>query len=170
MARVAEKKKPAAAENSSAAALAIISPDLPLTLAGRAIVVREYGFFEGLAVAHRAEGFIADMHNMCRGGELRYDRIRRLFGVHRDVVIEIAAQAADVEPEWVAALKGSDAESFMSAWFSVNASFFVHEVIVEMREERQRQALGSTGASSSSASLRPGSGTSIASDGSPSGS
>lgn len=159
---------PAAESNSAADQLAVLNPDITLTIAGREITIREYSFFDGLEVAHRASAFIADMHDTCRDGELRFDRIRRLFGKHRDVVVSIAAQAAGVEPDWIAGLDRTDAEVFMSTWFGVTSGFFVHEVVMEMREERQRQAMSSTGSTSSPTSPPPASATSTASDASPS--
>lgn len=159
-----------ASELSPAEQLQAISPELRVTIAGRELVMREYGYFEGLEVAHRAAGFIAAMHALCSDGQLRFDRIRRLFGVHEAAVVVVAAQAADVDPAWVRGLSREDSETFMSAWFGVNAGFFVHEVVVEMREDRQRALLGSIGSSSSSASPSPDAATSPSSDASPSGS
>lgn len=171
MARKLESSKPAAESNSAAAQLAELQPDVSVTIADRALVVREYEFFEGLEVAHRATAFIADVCAMARAdGTLRYDRIRRLFGVHREVVVAIAAQAAGVDPEWVAKLGRADAEQFMSAWFAANSGFFVHEVVVELREDRQRAAvLRLTGSSSSAGSLPPDLATAIVSADTPSG-
>jgi len=164
-------KVEAAGEDSTspAVALAEISPEVRLTVAGRTLTIREYGFFEGLEVAHKAQPLIAAMHAMCADGNLEYSRIRRLFGVHRDVVIEIAAQAADVEPEWVRGLerKPADAELFLDTWFGVNSSFFVHEVVVELREARQRVAM-STGSALSPNSPPPDSATSTVLGDSPS--
>ncbi|MCD9097042.1 DUF6631 family protein [Luteimonas fraxinea] len=156
---------------AEADALAVLHPDTALVLGGREITVREYEFFEGLEVAHRASQLIADMHQLCRDGVLRYDRIRRLFGKHRDVVLAIAAQAADVEQDWVAGLPDNEKDVFLNVWFGVNADFFVREVVVEIREERQRSAVQgerSTGATSSSASPMPASATSTGSDATPS--
>jgi hypothetical protein len=149
--------RPAPPAPHPAGAPQALRPDVRVTIAGRDLVVREYAFFEGLEVAHQAQALIAAMHAAAiADGSLRYDRIRRLFGVHSDVVIPIAAQAADVEPDWVLQLSRSDAERFISAWFSANSSFFVHEVVVELREERQRAAaLGLIGSSSSAGSLPP---------------
>ena len=147
-------------------ALEVLNPDQSLTIAGREITIREYGFFEGLEVMARASAFVADMHAQCRDGELRYSRIRRLFGVHADVVSAISAQSADVDAEWVKGLGHADGDLFLSRWFAVNAGFFVHEVVVEMREDRQ--LADSTGTTSSSASPTAVSATSTDSDDSPS--
>lgn len=153
---------PAAEDN----ALEVLNPDQTITVAGREVTVREYGFFEGLEIMSRAAALVTDMHAQCRDGDLRYSKIRRLFGVHAAVVIDIAAQAADVEPDWVRRLSHADGEMFLSRWFAVNASFFVHEVVVEMREERHLAVL--TGATSSSDSPPAASATSTGSGVSPS--
>lgn len=165
-----QAQRAAAGDVPAVAPLDVFNPDAPLTIAGREVTVREYGFFDGLAVAHRAAGFIADMHDICKGGDIRYAQIRRLFGVHRDVVVAIAAESAGVEPEWIAGLSSEDAEVFMSTWFTVNSGFFVREVVVEMREAQQRAAMTSTGGSSSPASPTEGSEASSSSPDSPSGS
>jgi hypothetical protein len=170
MARKIEKTPapPAAESDSAAEVLAALKPEASLTLAGRAVVVREYGYFEGLEVAHRAAAFIADLLGMAKEGELRYSGARRLFGKHEAVVVAIAAQAADVEPEWVRALDRGDAETFMSTWFAVNVGFFVGEVVVELQEEARLRSMASRSTGSSSGSPEPASATSIASVDSPS--
>jgi hypothetical protein len=171
--KVTKKPVPAAAESDSAAdAIAALKPDACITVAGRAITVREYAYFEGLEVAHRASAFIADLHALAQAGELRYAAARRLFGKHEAVVVEIAAKAADVEPEWLHGLKPADAEKFMSTWFTVNLPFFMREVVVEIQEAAIRlraTASRSTGSSSGLPAQGSATATSSASD-SPSGS
>lgn len=157
---------PSAAQGA-ADELAIMKPDVTVPIDGVAVTFREYGFFEGLEVAHRLEAFIDDMAKTI-GSDLRYDRVRRLFGVHREQVIPAAAQSAGVEPAWVAALRGNSAELFMSTWFGVNAGFFVHEAVSSLREASLRSR--PAGGPSSPASPAPDSATSIASADAPSGS
>ena len=157
MARKIERKKaPAAAEQSSAADdLSVLKPEVTLTIGGREVTVREYGFFEGLEVAHRCAPFIADMLQMCADGTLRYAAIRRLFGPHRDAVVYAAAVAADVEPEWIHGLAPADADHFLSAWFTVNSGFFLREAAVEIEEVRLRERMRASGTSSTSSSASP---------------
>lgn len=131
------KAQPAPKPSTAATAeLPVMRPDFEITIAGRTLTVREYEFFEGLEVAHRAEAFINDMAACASEGELRYDRIRRLLGVHRVVVQSIAAQAAGVDESWLAALSNADKDMLMSTWFAVNSGFFVHEAVVTLREWR----------------------------------
>lgn len=136
-----------------------------LTVAGRDLVVREYEFYEGLEVAHRATALIAAMHAACSDGQLRYDRIRRLFGAHRDVVVPLIAQSTDVEVDWVMALPSADKEQLTSVWFGVNASFFVQEVVMDMIGAAQAAAMSSAGRTSSRDLPSPASAPSISSAG-----
>lgn len=168
--KVLQQPAPVAAEPSSAVAdLSALQPDVTLTIADREVTLREYGFFEGLAVADTAAAFITDMQQ-CMDGQLTYSRIRRLFGKHQAVVSAIAAQAGDVEPEWLRGLPPRDGELYMSTWFAVNSSFFVHELVVELQVRRSAAAATSTGLAPSPDSPAPGSAISTASAVSPSGS
>ena len=171
-------KIPAASTSDATATaddLAILHPDRTLTLGGRAITLREYGFFEGLDVADRAAAFIADLILASDDGALRYAHVRRLFGRHRAVIPAIAAQAGDVEVAWLEALPPDDLELYLATWFAVNAAFFVREVLAELREtqlrEAQRLAAGaSAGAISSPDSPPPDTARPTSSDDAPSGS
>ena len=144
-------KLPAAPAPDTAAAddLAILHPDRTLVLGGRTIVLREYGFFEGLDVADRAAGFIADLIAASDDGALRYAHVRRLFGRHRAVIPAIAAQAGNVEVSWLEALSPDELELYLATWFAVNAAFFVREVLAELREAQLLAAGASAGAISS---------------------
>ena len=125
---------------SAAEDLAVLHPDRTLTIGGRHVTIREYGFFEGLDVADRASNFIADLVAASTDGTLRYTQVRRLFGRHRSVVPSIAAQAADVEVAWLEALAPDDLELYLATWFAVNAAFFVREALAELRETGLREA------------------------------
>ena len=155
-------KLPAAPAPDTVAAddLAILHPDRTLVLGGRTIVLREYGFFEGLDVADRAAGFIADLIAASDDGALRYAHVRRLFGRHRAGIPVIAAQAGDVEVAWLESLPPDELELYLATWFAVNAAFFVREVLAELREAQLLAAGASAGATSSPDSPPPATATS----------
>ena len=136
-------KLPAAPPSDTTTAaddLAILHPDRSLAIGGRSLTIREYGFFEGLDVADRAAGFIADLVAASADGALRYAQVRRLFGRHRAVIPSIAAQAGDVEVAWLEALAPDELELYLATWFAVNAGFFVREVLADLREAQLREA------------------------------
>ncbi|MFZ5638437.1 MAG: DUF6631 family protein [Pseudomonadota bacterium] len=161
-------KLPAAPASDAVTAaddLAILHPDRTIAIGGRNITLREYGFFEGLDVADRAAGFIADLIAASDDGALRYAQVRRLFGRHRAVIPTIAAQAGDVEVAWLEALPPDELELYLATWFAVNATFFVREVLAELREAQLREAQllaagASAGATSSPDSPPPATATS----------
>jgi len=145
---------------SVAEELAVLHPDRTITVGGRSITIREYGFFEGLDVADRASAFIADLIAATEDGRLRYAQVRRLFGRHRSVVPVIAAQAGDVEVGWLDTLAADELELYLATWFATNAAFFVREVLAEVREAQLLAAApladgASAGAHSSSDSPPP---------------
>ena len=128
--------------------LAILHPGRTLVIGGRTITLREYGFFEGLDIADRAAGFIADLVAASDDGTLRYAQVRRLFGRHRAVIPAIAAQAADVDVAWLETLAPDELELYLAAWFATNVAFFVREVLAEVREAHLLAAGASAGATS----------------------
>lgn len=170
MARKLDKKKqePAADAPSAAEDLQALQPDASIEIAGRRLTVREYGLWEGLRVAERAKHLIADMYDIAAAGGLTYVTARHLFGKHQDVVAEISALAADVEPEWVVGLKSADGELFLSTWFVVNGSFFGRELAVVGQVARLARATASRSIASSFDLPAPDSATLTDSDAAPS--
>lgn len=144
---------PADEATSTADDLAVLHPDRTLPIGGRDVTIREYGFFEGLDVADRASAFIADLVAASEDGTLRYTQVRRLYGRHRAVIPVIAAQAADVEVEWLQALQADDLELYLATWFAVNAAFFVREALAELRETGLREAHALAAGASAGASV-----------------
>nr|WP_308006596.1 DUF6631 family protein [Xanthomonas albilineans] len=151
MARKVEQSVPPLAADADDSLVAL-HPNMTITVAGRAVTMREYGFFEGLEVAARCPGFIASIAGMVNANNLSYARVRRLFGLHRGEVVHAAATAANVEVEWVDALQGADAELFISTWFGVTGGFFVHEAVQEVVELRGLQPANPTPTSGTASS------------------
>ena len=156
---MARKVKPAASSTTAAGPdpaaeeLAIMRPELRLTIAGREIVMREYDFFESMEIVYEDPDFLEGCLQAFTADDGRdpWESMRPLFGKHRAFCKRAAALAAGVEVEWIASLANPrDVDTLMSAWWSVNGSFFVHEVAVKLRGRRARAA--SAGPKSSPAS------------------
>lgn len=163
--RLPPQQQAAAGDTPAADQLAELVPNLPITIAGRDLVIREYGAFEGLEVAAQAAGLVSDMVAIGRVRELTWSEMRRLIGKHSGEALAIAARSADVEPDWVRGLNRQDLEQFLSAWFGVNVGFFVHEVLAQLQDEAVRKALAQAGTKSSPASQPAASATSSGSGG-----
>lgn len=156
----AEQASASAGEEPAHGAVAALVPEVKTTIAGRALVFREYAVFEGYEVAFIASDFIVALHAQVKTGGLKYANVRRLIGPHKDAVIKVAAMSADVDEPWVRALNRDDAEQFFASWFVATAGFFVREVLYEIQQERADRAMGSRSIGSSSGLPVPDLGTS----------
>lgn len=160
MGRKVEAKQDSAGTPPALDAVSALVPDVKITIAGRALVFREYAVFEGYEVAHIARHFIVDLFAEAKAGTLKYSTVRRLIGPHQAAVVKVAAMSADVDEDWVRALSRDDAEQFFASWFVATSGFFVREVLVELQQERAERSMASNSTGSSSASAVQASGTS----------
>lgn len=162
-----ERARPAASgeDDSPAAELAALAPDVPLEIAGRKFTVREYGVLEGVQIAAEAEAFIDDLVARARAGKFTYKTVRPVIGKHMDTVVDLVARSTGQEPEWIRGIADrSQMDLLLMTWFGVNAGFFVHEVVGAIQVERMEAAAARAGSTSSPGSVRPGSAISTASD------
>jgi hypothetical protein len=153
-----------AAPSSGAEDLQTIHPDIEVEIAGREIVMREYGHIEGLQLRPRMAEFTRDLHELIVGSksELLFEDIFDMAGAHVEAVRFAMAQsmaepgkpanAADIE--WISALGALDGERAMEAWWTACGPFFLRRVTKRMGERAWRARM-SAGQTSTSHSLTP---------------
>ncbi|HZF97323.1 MAG TPA: DUF6631 family protein, partial [Pseudoxanthomonas sp.] len=130
--------------------LSILHPARTFTLAGREITVREYGHIEGLRLLAWAKPFADDLYaTIARGSQPpSVAAMAELLATHADLVRDMVAQAADVEPSWVEGLSDVEGDLLVMAWWQVNAGFFIRRLLAraaaENLEARQRAGVAST--------------------------
>lgn len=141
--------------------LPILMPNVPLAIAGRKIVVREYGFSEGLRVRALMAPFTADLdREFASGREALVEDIMDLLGKHLERVQQAIAQsiapageaAGPEDVAWVAGLGDRDGDLLINAWWGVNGLFFVRQVLRRNAERAKRAALAGATSLSNSAS------------------
>lgn len=127
-------------QDPAAAELEILHPEREFTLAGRTITMREYGFVEGLKLRPLFRAFADDLY-AAFDERVTYDAVLDVMSRHADAVVELAAAAADLDPEWVRALSPADGETLLMFWWGVNSGFFTRSLVsrrlVEAEEQRQ---------------------------------
>ena len=164
MARKIERKPKGAPTTGAPASqedLAVLHPERTFTLAGREITVREYGHIEGLRLLAWAKPFTDDLYaTIARGSKApSVAAMAALLSTHADLVRDMVAHAADVEPAWVEGLNDVDGDLLVMAWWQVNAGFFIRRLLAraaaEKLEERQRAGAASIPPSSAPASDEP---------------
>jgi len=150
----AKRKQAASAADAGAQDLAVLNPDAPAKIAGRQLVMREYGFIEGMRLQNLYAPFVNDLYQVMRDSpDVPLHEVVELLGRHVDAVEELMAVAADVELDWVRGLADVDGMNLLYLWWNVNCPFFMRRVFdrrsAEVAVEKARAGAMSTPSSSS---------------------
>lgn len=117
--------------------LSVLHPDRPVTIAGKAIVVREYGFVEGLRLRPTLQPFLDELHAIAVGGRLpELEEITSMLGSHADAVSHAICVAADIELEWLERLNQDDGQHLLMLWWAANGPFYIRSVFQRIAASR----------------------------------
>lgn len=142
------------APTDGAGDLAILHPEREATIAGVAVVMREYGFAESL----RHNALVVALSDALTGVALAgtfhdLDSLRHAFGDNGDILLRLIAIACDQPLQWIEGLGALDGEQLFLLWWSVNADFFLRRVLLSVQLRKVREL---DGLMSSAPSLPPG--------------
>ena len=99
MAKVLPKQQqPDAQEDND---LEILHPEQEVIIAGVRVVIREYGFVEGLKIRTKAKPFIHGLQEILSGGQPSLEEILDLLAEHLDLALELVADSVDMPLDWV---------------------------------------------------------------------
>lgn len=141
---------PSGADTDNGADLEILHPERTLTVAGRELTVREYGFIEGLRLRPLHAPLVAALAEGAHEKKVDdYEAVVDVLAQHADAVVALVAASCDAEPEWVADLRGADADMLLLAWWSVNRDFFMLAVTRRLAVRRLNASAGPTSTSPS---------------------
>lgn len=152
-------KSPADPATSADAELEILHPERTMIIAGRALVVREYGFIEGLRLRPLYKPFADDLYAAFAERAPDFEQVLDVIARHVEAVTELAAVAADVEAAWVRALSADDGELLLMLWWGANAGFFIRRFGARLAVERAAQEQAGAKASAGANSMPPSSRT-----------
>lgn len=148
----AGRKAPAAKpQRAPVSDLAILHPEQAIALRGRTVLVREYGYIEGLRL-HAGIRLLLDAlyaRFSAAGDPPSGFEVRELFAEHAVTVQWLIGQAITAYPEtndalevfsqevarnaqWVATLNDVEGDALLTLWWGVNGGFFSRR----MREMR----------------------------------
>ncbi|CAD5107238.1 DUF6631 family protein [Zestomonas carbonaria] len=143
--RVAKKK---AAPDQGADDLQVLHPEVSLQVAGRDLVVREYGFIEGLGLRPRIQPLLDDLYELIQAQKLELEQIIVTLGRHHALVAELVAIAADVDVAWLGTLNQWDGQRLLMTWWGVNGPFYLRSLVERAQAERveaeARRRVGAT--------------------------
>ena len=122
--------------------LAIMLPDIPLTLAGRTVTVREPRFVQSMRIRARAHALMQDLTASIKGGEGLTDDVLDVLAKHdvlvRELIVEVT-EGADVG--WIEGLSEPDGETLLLAWWTCCGPFFVRQIARRLGDGIRVQAL-----------------------------
>ncbi|HEX7113197.1 MAG TPA: DUF6631 family protein, partial [Mizugakiibacter sp.] len=132
--------------------LAILHPEREATIAGERIVMREYGFVEGLRLQPLVQPILDGLADTAlRDGHLDVGAAARIFALHDEAIVTLIARACDRDEAWVQQLSDADGQALLFLWWETNLGFFVRrvgQVLTARAIEAVRQASASAGATS----------------------
>ena len=112
-------------------------PHVSVTIAGRQLVMREYGFVEGLGLRPLMQPFLDDLYAIMKGaGVPELEAVIGVLGKHNDMVVTLMATSANVEESWIRSLPQRPGKLLLYVWWIVNGPFFVGEVTDRLQQER----------------------------------
>lgn len=141
------------AKKSGSDDLTILHPNQTRKIAGINITVREYGWVEGLKLRELANPILLDIEKLMVDGTVPdFDQLRVILGKHYAATLQLIAQAADVDVEFLETLNQRDGELIEAVWWGCNGPFFMHSVIKNISDKRMVKILrgGRTSTPSSS--------------------
>ncbi|WP_236233744.1 DUF6631 family protein [Pseudomonas tohonis] len=124
--------------------LQVLHPEGFLTIDGCQLVVREYGFVEGLRLRPLMQPFLDDLHSLMVGSDvLQLEHVIAILGVHADAVTEAVAISADVDVTWLRSPERSqtDGMRLLMVWWTVNGPFYVRSVLDRIAADRELERL-----------------------------
>jgi len=143
-------KQPAASQDGEDD-LAILFPDRHVTIAGKAVVMREFRWAEGLRLQALIAPIVQHLAHLAEQGELmQAAALDALFADHADDLLLLIATACDQPVEWVTALSDRDGSNLRLLWWTVNVPFFATRVRERLQANHLHQLAGPMSSPSSS--------------------
>ncbi|TAM72308.1 hypothetical protein EPN44_15935 [bacterium] len=149
MAKKVAKPVEASAPDTGADDLAILHPDITLSIDGRKVTVREYPFVLGMAVRVKGKPLVDALRGQIKSGSALTEDIMDVLATHADLVRELILDAiagADQEPAradcaaWIDGLGDRPGEQLLMVWWIVCGPFFLRQAVRRIGQQIQLQA------------------------------
>jgi hypothetical protein len=110
--------------------LDIIFPDDDITINGKLVVVREFGFMEGLKLQVRAKPFLdALAAALGDNNDLTLDLLGELFSEYDDLVSHMMSLSTGLTVAEIAKLSDTQGQELLMKFWQVNQRFFVNRLL-----------------------------------------
>ncbi|HID4045058.1 TPA: DUF6631 family protein [Pluralibacter gergoviae] len=144
------QQKPANVEDE----LSVLLSTRNITIAGRAMVIREYNLMDMLQLGEKLDALT---HSLAAVMQTPWPPLEEIEGVlrrHASDIPELIACSVDQPVQWVALLPASEGQALIDWWWTQNRRFFM-SAVVRLEAIRARRAKLSASAASSQPSSGP---------------
>ncbi|WP_213664306.1 DUF6631 family protein [Stutzerimonas stutzeri] len=119
-----------------------LHPNLEAPLNGRIVVVREYGFVEGLLVRQQLKPFLDGLYELIKAESIPpLEQIMELVVDHLDAVLQAVATSADIDIEELKSLENQEeGDLLLMRWWTANGPFFYRRAQSRILAERFQAA------------------------------
>lgn len=119
-----------------------LHPNLEAPLNGRIVVVREYGFVEGLLVRQQLKPFLDGLYELIKAESIPpLEQIMELVVDHLDAVLQAVATSADIDIEELKSLENQEeGDLLLMRWWTANGPFFYRRALSRILAERFQAA------------------------------
>lgn len=143
--------------------LGILYPEGTMAIAGRVVIMREYGYLEGLRLLPQVQPLTDALYALLDREALAppsADAISEVVATHVDLVAALVAQAmtpwqddaaamagaiAD-NRQWLETLNATDGDACVLLWWGVNGRFFIRRVLQRAARDIEAAKAGSRSA------------------------
>jgi len=144
------KQKPADTEDE----LSVLLSTRNITIAGRALVIREYNLMDMLQLGEKLSALTQSLAGAMQTPWPPIEDIEAVLARHAGDLPELIACTVDQPVQWVALLPGSEGQALIDWWWTQNRRFFMNAV-VRLETIRATRAKLSASAASSQPSSGP---------------
>lgn len=134
--------------------LSVLLSTRDITIAGRAMVIREYTLMDMLHLGDRLDALTQSLADVMSTPWPALEEIEAVLRKHARDMPELMACSVDQPVQWVAQLPASDGQNLIDWWWTQNRRFFMNAV-VRLETIRATRATLSASAASSQPSPEP---------------
>lgn len=120
--------------------LAILYPDREVSIAGEKIVMREYGFVEGMRLHPLYAPMLHELAQIAGRDGVDLSALQCVIGAHADDVSTLIATACDRDVAWVRGLNDADGQQLFLTWWLVNKDFFIRRIVQAVQVAAMQRA------------------------------
>ncbi|EPU1123057.1 DUF6631 family protein [Klebsiella pneumoniae] len=138
------QQKPADTEDE----LSVLLSTRNITIAGRALVIREYNLMDMLQLGDKLDALTHSLAEVMGNPWPPVEEVEAVLRKHAGDIPELIARTVDQPIQWVALLPASDGQTLIDWWWTQNRRFFMNAVVRLVGIRATRAKLSASAASS----------------------